>query len=267
MQEKSIERITILVEGATDQAIVQHLLTALGGVTPYLTEIEVCGGKQGVRDRYHVTRHFRKKVIALVDSDEPSVPDAENWARRFFGTEDATVFCAVPTIEAWLFADKDLAKKHARPIKSSESIFGRMVTPESLMDPKGLTKKLFSPSVIKSKFEFLKDVNIGEAVASSTSMFRFLRGVELAIGNDWPFSERALSNSLNRKVFANLLREIPGKTVGWKTLDGEYTAEQLGDLVLKGDELGLRYVTELLRLARDILAARATPEDELDRDA
>ena len=261
------KRLTILVEGRTDKAIVEHLLGAISNDARERTTVEVCGGKGGVRTEYHAATKDHRNLIALVDADEPSVPDAEQWARNFFETTKSNVFCAVPIIEAWVFADKELAQKHARQSDYAKSVFGRLVTPESLTNIKHLVNQVFDRSVIASDFPFLKEISIGRAVASSTSMFRFLRGVETALGNEWPVAEQQLSDSLNRKVFANLLREIPGKTIGWKTLAGEFTAEEIGDLVLKGDEVGLRYVTELLRLARDILAARAQPDTEHDADA
>jgi hypothetical protein len=261
------KQLTILVEGRTDKAVVEHLLSAISQDACGSTTVEVCGGKSGVRDAYQEIDRVHTNLIALVDADEPSVPDAEEWARNFFGTTKSNVFCAVPIIEAWVFADKDLAQKYARRSGYAKSVFGRLVTPESLINIKFLVNQVFDRSIIAADFPFLNEINIGRAVASSTSMFRFLRGVETALGNDWPVAEQHLSDSLNRKVFANLLREIPGKTIGWKTLAGEFTAEELGDLVLKGDEVGLRYVTELLRLSRDILAARAIPEAERDTNA
>lgn len=251
-----MNNITILVEGATDKSIVGYLVGALGKETVSRVDIVECSGKKGVKVAYHKMRPL-KRVIALVDADEPSVPDAEEWARDFFETEEANVFCAVPCIEAWVFADKELALMNSRQSRYAKAVIGRLVTPESLSNPKHLLNQVFDRPVIEDNFRFMKDINIGRAVGASTSLFRFLRGVETALGNEWTHTEQRLSETINRKVFANLLREIPADTIGWKTLSGEYTAEQLGDLVVQGDEVGLRYVSELLRLARDILAARA----------
>lgn len=267
MHVRQSDELTILVEGRSDKAIVEHLVNAIGEDARARTVIKACDGKGSVRRLYHKYMRDHQNVVALVDADEPSVPDAEAWARDFFETTNTNVFCVVPTIEAWVFADKDLALKHALQSDHARSTISRLVTPESLSNVKYLINQVFDRAVIKSNFPFLKEINIGRAVASSSSMYRFLRGVEMTLGREWPFVEQQLSDSLNRKVFANLLREVPGKTIGWKTLTGEYTAEQLGDLILKGDEVGLRYVTDLLRLARDILAARAQPNEEHDIDA
>lgn len=256
MTPRSSNRITILVEGATDKSIVGYILEALDREIAARVDVVQCSGKRGVKAAYHEAGQIQR-VVALVDADEPSVPDAEAWAREFFETTEPNVFCAVPTIEAWVFADKELALRNARQSKYARATIGRLVTPESLANPKHLLNQVFDRQVIQNHFRFIKDINIGRAVGASTSLFRFLRGVETALGNEWMYAEQRLSEAFNRKVFANLLREIPADTIGWKTLSGDYTAEQLGDLVLQGDEVGLRYVSELLRLARDILAARA----------
>lgn len=258
--------MTVLVEGATDKAVVGHLVKALGNDIAARVRVVECAGKARVKRAYQDLSPGRR-VAALVDADEPSVPDAEAWAREYFETDEPNVFCAVPTIEAWVFADKELALRHARQSKYAKASIGRLITPESLTNPKHLINQVFDRATVEGHFPFLKDINIGRAVATSTSMFRFLRGIETALGNEWIHAEQRLSEALNRKVFANLLREVPANTIGWKTLSGEYTAEQLGDLILQGDELGLRYVSELLRLARDILAARAKQGEEGASDA
>lgn len=247
--------ITILVEGETDKAVVAHLLMALGIDTNGRAKIIVCDGKKGVKHELHRLRSI-DGVIALIDADKSSVADSIGWARHYLETSSEAVFCAVPTIEAWLFADKELALKNAKQTEYAKSAIGRIVTPESLINPKYLVHQVFDRNVIHSNFPFMQDVNIGRAVAASASLFHFLHGVETLLGHSWTYAEQHLSISINRTVFSNLLREIPADRIGWRTLDGEYTAAQLGDLVLQGNEIGLRYLSELLRLSRDILAAR-----------
>lgn len=202
-------------------------------------------------------------VIALIDSDAPSVADSIAWAKNYLDTSSNLVFCAVPTIEAWVFADKELALKNSRQSEYAKSCIARITTPESLMNPKHLVNQIFDRNVIYDRFPFMREINIGIAVAASSSLFSFLRGIEGALGHEDAFTEQRLSQSINRLMVANLLREIPANTIGWRTLEGEFTAGRLGDLVLQGDEVGLRYVTELLRLSRDILSAR-TQDPEAD---
>lgn len=262
----STNRITILVEGATDKSIVGYVVEALGSEVAARVDVVQCAGKEGVKAAYHNAKQFQR-VVALVDADAPSVPDAEAWARDYIKTTEPNVFCAVPTIEAWVFADKELALRNARQSKYARATIARLVTPECLSNPKHLLNQVFDRSVIEDHFPFLKDINIGRAVGASASLFRFLRGVETALGNEWMYAEQRLSDAINRKVFANLLREVPANTIGWKTLSGDYTTERLGDLVLHGDAVGLQYVSELLRLARDILAARASIDTKGQSDA
>ena len=254
--QKKPRRLTILVEGYTDRAIVENILYALGNDVSQKIEIEVCDGKKGVKKRLHEYPNLRN-VIALIDSDAPSVADSIAWAKDYLDTSSEFVFCAVPTIEAWVFADKELALKNSRQTNYAKSCLARITTPESLMNPKHLVNQIFDKDVILDCFPFMREIDIGKAVAASSSLFSFLRGVEAALGREETFTEQRLSQSINRLMVANLLREIPANTISWRTLEGEFTAGRLGDLVLQGDEVGLRYVSELLRLSRDILSARA----------
>lgn len=255
--------ITILVEGETDRVVVNNLVSAMAGQVSNRVRVVKCDGKHAVKMEL---RRFppSESVIALIDSDEPSVADSISWAKQFLETKEDNVFCAVPTIEAWLFADKELALKHIRQTNYAISAVKRIVTPESLVNPKHLVNQVFDRSVIDANFEFMAEVNIGRAVASSASLFNFLRGVAGSLHLQWPFVEGRLIGSMDRLVFANLLREVSGGTISWRTLDGEYTAERLADSVLQGNELGLRYVSDMLRLARDILAARVPRGDSTD---
>lgn len=69
-----------------------------------------------------------------------------------------------------------------------------------------------------------------------------------------------VQNNLNiqklEDVFALLLKEVPPKTVLWKSMSGTFTAQDIiNDLEVKGD-IGHQYIEDFLRLTRDILQAR-----------
>jgi hypothetical protein len=260
IKDENSSPLKILVEGYTDKAVVENLLKAVQIDVSSQVDVVVCDGKKGVRKTLHELREHGN-VVALIDADAPSVADSIAWAAEYLQTTRDSVFCAVPTIEAWIFADKELARKNARQSDYAQSAIARIATAESLVNPKHLVNQVFEKEVIRDCFPFMVDVDIGKAAAASASLFSFLRGIESALGQSKNRTEQRVSSSINRVMVANLLREIPAKTIGWRTLEGEYTAERLGDLVLQGDEVGLRYVSELLRLARDILAARAQHED------
>ena len=52
------------------------------------------------------------KYAALVNFDALTVFDAVKQAKKHLGNPETDIFCAVPTIEAWLFADIEAAKKN-----------------------------------------------------------------------------------------------------------------------------------------------------------
>ncbi|MEH2749433.1 hypothetical protein, partial [Klebsiella pneumoniae] len=106
-------QLTIFVEGTTDAAIIKNILYALN---PHLTPIiVVCNGKHHIAKTIkNLTNDGNAKYIALIDSDEPSVFDSREEAKRQLGNPSIPVFCAVPTIEAWLFADDKMASYLAR---------------------------------------------------------------------------------------------------------------------------------------------------------
>jgi hypothetical protein len=252
--------LKILVEGYTDKAVVESLLKALDINIEKTVNVVVCDGKKGVREKLHEIPET-EDVVALIDADAPSVADSIAWAREYLQTTRKSVFCAVPTIESWLFADKNLALKNARKSSYAQSSIARITTTESLINPKHLVNQVFDKDIILDCFPFMENVDLGTAAAASASLFSFLRGIETALGKQDSYVERKVSQSINRLMVANLLREVPATTISWRTLDSEFTARELGDLVLQGDELGLRYVSDLLRLARDIIAARAQDKD------
>jgi hypothetical protein len=254
-------KLKIFVEGPSDRQIVANILIAMGLEVDAGFDIIQCDGKHQVR-RMVKNLTDNDNAIALIDADSSSVADSVQFAREYLGHPRIPVFCAVPTIEAWLFADKQLALDFAVDDDSAIAAIRRIVTPESMVEPWRLAKKAFRRNYYRGDFSFLRRMDIGRAVASSASLLSFVRGIETALGRTHAYSEAVISESLNRQVFANLLRELPHDKISWRTLEGDYSAGQLGDKILQGDEIGLRYVSDLLRLSRDILAAQALEDDK-----
>lgn len=67
-------------------------------------------------------------------------------------------------------------------------------------------------------------------------------------------------NNLNvqklENVFILLLKELPPKTVLWKSMSGNFTAQDIiNDLEVSGD-ISHKYIEDFLHLTRDILQAR-----------
>lgn len=249
-------QLTIFVEGTTDAAIVENILYALNShLTP---TIVVCNGKHRIAKTIkNLTNDGNVKYIALIDADEPSVFDSREAAERQLRYPSIPVFCAVPTIEAWLFADDKIASYLARNESAIRTI-ERMPLPESIPYPKYLAGKVLKINELRHKYEALRDIDIHRAAARSPSLRNFLAGIYevLKLKSDLP--DHSMSSTVSRDVFSTLLRELPGDTVAWRTLAGEtYSAAELAKNIGEGTETGKQYITELLRVARDLTLRKA----------
>ena len=248
--------LKILVEGSIDATIVGNILMAAGITQGF--SILICEGKQSIAKAVSKLKNTdQEKFIALIDADEPSVADSRELAAKQLNHPSIPVFCAVPTIEAWLFAD-DLAASAAAKNDVAAKIIERTSLPESIPYPKYLASNIFPRSKSKDSYDFLKYINIQRATARSPSLRAFIVGIVNALGNDIDIANTSLSSSVNRDVFSTILRELPADTIAWKTLNGdELTAQNLAKNVAEGTEIGKQYVTEVLRIARDIVARKA----------
>lgn len=250
------DRLSIYVEGAVDKTVVEYLLFAAGlddGVG-----VIVCNGKENVAKRIASLRDSTvHKSIALIDADEMSVADSRKLAEKQLGYPTVPVYCAVPTIESWLFAD-DISAKRAARSEQAERTLDRAPLPEMIPYPKQLATYILPKGPPSEAYAFLRLVDISIATARSSSLRAFLEGVAKALGRDAEFSISALSRSVSRDAFSTLLRELPSEKIAWKTLDGtEIHAGELSKAVAEGTEIGKQYVTEVLRIARDIVARKA----------
>jgi len=68
---------------------------------------------------------------------------------------------------------------------------------------------------------------------------------------------------MSRKVFANLLREVPEDTIVFKATSGIFTAKDMIKEVEDGTEFGHQYGSDVLRIARDLLARQAQKKSKL----
>lgn len=196
---------------------------------------------------------------ALMDLDARSVPDAVKRARARFGDADVPIFCAVPTVEAWLFADDEAVAKNAAHDDEVRAIVERLPLPEEIPEPKNLARFVFGPP---SRWEFLRTVNVQRAAARSPSLRAFLSGMAKLLGVSPALPEESVARSLDRDVFAGLLAEVlPADTVVWRTSSGVYTAAELRRQIEEGSEVGRQYASDLLRIARDFLMRKANRDE------
>lgn len=250
--------VTLLVGGRRDERIVRDIIAAARFPQERLA-IRVAEGKCTIAQQIkNIAPDRVGEYAALIDLDEPSVRDAISRAREQLDDPPIEVFCCVPEIEAWLFADDVLALRHCD--EESLSILRRLPLPEEIPRPRELARQVFGPT---SKITFLRDMDIQRASARSPSLRSFLQGIGRMLGISVEWIEESVSRSISRSAIASLLAEVtPSDTVVWRTASGEvYTAVQLRHQVEEGRPIGQQYASDLLRVSRDFLRRMANRKD------
>lgn len=250
------ERVTLLVEGEYDKMLVGWILEAAGLPTARI-DVVVVDGKMGARTWVQpLPEGMADQVAVLIDLDERSVPDAQARAREQLGDPPVRVFCAVPTIEAWLFADDRLAEEQCARDEEAIAILRRIPMPEEIPTPKELARTIFG---LPQHCQWLRRMNVGRASARSPSLRTFLVGIGDMLGVPVPVASESVGRSLSRNVLSGLLAEVlPSDTVVWRTTDGDaYTAGDLRHHMVLGDEIGQQYASDRLRVSRDFLRRAA----------
>ncbi len=59
-----------------------------------------------------------------------------------------------------------------------------------------------------------------------------------------------------RTVFLSLLKEIKPETVVWRTMSGNFTAQQMIQEIELGSDDAKQYMSDFFRLVRDLLGRR-----------
>ncbi|HNK47128.1 MAG TPA: hypothetical protein PKL17_20260 [Pseudomonadota bacterium] len=243
--------VLLLVEGRDDALMARWTLKAAQYPLGRLT-IRAVGGKYRIASELKKLGAEAGRCAALLDLDERSVPDAVARARDQLGQPTVEVFCAIPAIEAWLFADDNLALSQASLDEETASVLRRIPLPEEIPNPKELARVLFGPPV---NWAFMQNMDVQRASARCPSLRAFLTGMGRLLGVSTQPIEDSVSRSLSRNVFAGLLAEIvPSDAIAWRTASGEtLTAAALRKEIESGTELGHQYASDLLRVSRDFL--------------
>ncbi len=248
----------LLVEGQNDAFVVTKILEAARFPLSKL-EIVVARGKEGVRLlTQHLAPERAGRYAALIDLDERSVPDAVASARRQLGEPPIRVFCAVPAIEAWLFADDHAVSANARnEDEEVRAILARLPMPEEIPEPKRLARQVFGHG--SPKLGFLATIDIERAAARSPSLRSFLKGMGELLDFSTKLPEESVGRTITRDVLAGLIGEVlPADTVVWRNTSGDsYTAAELRQQIESGGEPGRQYASDLLRISRDFLRRAA----------
>ena len=83
-----------------------------------------------------------QSFAVLISEDAETVPDAISKARKKLGKPHVKVFCAIPEIESWLFADDLTAIENART-QWGQEILPTLPLPEDIKSPKNHAKFAF----------------------------------------------------------------------------------------------------------------------------
>lgn len=255
--------VLLLVENPSDAKLVRWVLLAANYPIDRV-EIVPTFGKQNLASKLNtLTTEQQQRCAVLLDMDERNVPDATACAKEQLGSPKVLVFCAVPTLEAWLFADDNLAIQEACKDELDVESLGalrRIPLPEEIPSPWALARSLYGPP---ARWEFVRKMNVQRATARSPSLRAFLLGMGKMLGVSTDLVADSIARTLNHSVFAGLLDEIvPASTVVWRTSSGtSYTAADLRKEIEEGTPEGLQYASDLLRISRDFLRRKANQQD------
>lgn len=248
--------LTILIEGKTDEIILRNIFEAAQFPLDKIEFIQ-CHGKNNIIEvAKELNNTDIRNVIALIDSDEINIPDCEDYIRRIIGIGNVQVYCAIPSIEAWVFGDDQLIEKDI----AKKGIIKRLPLPEELPYPKYLLN-----NILKNKhnnYNFLKEMNISRACARTPALKCFLQAIADKMDIQMQEIEESYSRNMDRNIMINLIKEISNhNTIIYRTLDGErYTAEEMEKEIRNGSTIGKQYSSDVLRIARDILKRQAQKE-------
>jgi hypothetical protein len=253
MQDGSIQ---LYVETQSDIQIVTWILEAAKYDLEKI-KISAIRGKNNLKDYLNpLPSDIARSCGVLVDFKAESVLDALAGAKRQLRNPPVEVFCAVPEIEAWLFADERTALENVKTQWGRE-ILPTLGLPEDIKTPKIHAEEAFGKTI--SSWEFVKNIDIDRASARSPSLRHFLTGLNhmLAVQPTPPL--RSISRSISRDVFAGLISEVvPADTVIWRTASGDsFKAVELRRQIADGTEIGQQYASDVLRVARDFLKRKA----------
>lgn len=246
--------LSIAVEGETDRVVVESLLV----------KAEIANAKITVaRGHLAPTAYGRKRLdrlkvegplIVVYDQDSGSVGDAVVANDR----PRDILFCpAIPTVDAWLFADTGAFFEVVG--HKAEQFVGRMPLPEQLPYPTFLKS-----TMLRDKRTFkrlLERIDLFVAGARSPSLKYFIQTARRmsnlpALGFDEPSNA---AGQVNREVLRNLISEVyPSEKTLYRSASGAIvTAEQMMQEITNGTDLGREYSSDILRVARDLLARQA----------
>ena len=256
-----MKNIKLYVEGIIDKIIVSNILKAANFPSEKII-IEVAEGKRNViQFAKNNSRNLEEITAVLLDADTHHIPDALAQIRQHFEDNSIKVFCVIPSIEAWLFADDVLIQKIA-PEQHKKNI-ARLPQPEEITFPKEVFHRWIKSNKftdLSAQYDFLKEMHIFRAAARSASLHYFLKEMANMLEIEIDLRNR-LDNvyEFPNQIIATLLKEVANEdTIMFRTLAGyNITAKELQKSVAENTQEGKEYASNLLKVARDIIRSQA----------
>jgi len=258
-------KLIVLVEGNYDAVWVNALLHRAISRSDVAIVTRSCKGKQAVykdlvSSTGQVTSLYEETVVVgVVDSDSPSIADARAQvdSHPLLSRISDRIFFAVPTIEAWLFADIEAARRHL--VRHDTSALERISFPEEMPLPKYFAMQIFGGhrGLESAGLKIMQEMSIDRAISRSPSMREFLAGVSRLLGQVSNFETIPDAEKLlGRRLLGSLIAETnPSERILYRTMAGErVSAKQLTDAIKDGTPLARQYAADLLRVARELLA-------------
>ena len=261
-----MKNILLYVGHKTDKVIIDQILQAANYPTDRIN-IVVAGGQKNVIKlaiRQTKVQVEDRIVAAIIDGDSNYVQESIQKAKTHLIGISVEVFCAIPTVEAWVFADDLVLKKYIPQRFQREA--DRIPMPEEIFYPELLLHRWFNGKDSDDSlatYHFLSQIDIARAASRCPSLSYFLRqiGELLALPEALQLPiENALANALPKRIFANLLEEVAlPNTVIYRTLDGnQVTVDDLRKAIWQDSQMGKEYIGRVFRVARDIIKNQAT---------
>ena len=191
--------LLLLVEGQDDRALVRWLLQAAQYPEDRVHVMGMAGKEYIRRVIKSIPPEDASRYAVLVDLDETGVVDATERAREQLDHPAVEVFCAVPAIEAWLFADDRTAARHARS-EEARLLLEHVPLPDAIQKPRRLAREVFGGG--REKWAFLSTIDVEYAAARSPSLRAFLVGVGKLIGVEKESIVESVGRSMSRDALA-----------------------------------------------------------------
>lgn len=249
------DQVVVLV-GRPEQVGIVRWLVRAAGIPEALVVLTHARSEDDLRARSKVARALGDRLFVVVDHPRGHVPSAMEHIRDDLGLRDSSVLVlpAIPSVEAWLFADESLVPSQSLDPETRRDVVEPL--PEELVSVRALAHEVYGPP---SRWAALPPPDVYRAADRSPSLRRFLSVLGGRLGMQMDLPARSVARGISRDAIAGLMRDLlHDDAVAWRTLDGStYTAAELAREIEQGTETGRQYTVDLVSMMINALARSA----------